>query len=580
MLPRTNPSTAPFGENSSAEKVDQSLFYERVNLRDEKFGVELRLERKLANITDEDVARDMANSRVGEEPFRIAVLQHSMVSRLVEASRQRAAGRTPSPPPRLFVQPQPRRAVDDGAGTASAAPRQQIDNPIDVAMMVLKTLSGERAASCPYRALHRPPSRSLSPTHAHAHCPFRRACPLAVTKNIDFAQLLCKKALNHLYTKAKAKCGNAFTKTMVKILKPLLFATQAETMKELRPLAVKSLIRMRMGERRAALADDERASRPLRSLTHARVPALSLSLSLWPLSPAQRTGPRSCRMTSAPARARPCSTAPRTCGGSRGARPRPPRSRRCAAPATIRRARGERASARRGRAPRCPADPTLCYRMLTPNILPALPPLRRTSAAAISRDMLVALHNRSSAHDDHDDHDDRDSSGCSDAYDANSAEDESASSEQDDDEEEDSDDGADSDEYGAPARMIGRGGGGGGAGRGRRTRRAPSASGGGAQFRVVFDAVPDPACGSCDASFATTELLKAHVAKAHGGKKNLCGECGQCFGESGHLRQHIRTQHEQRLDYQCPTCQKRFGQSGHLHRHIRSMHTDQKKRKR
>ena len=278
MLPRTNPSTAPFGENSSAEKVDQSLFYERVNLRDEKFGVELRLERKLANITDEDVARDMANSRVGEEPFRIAVLQHSMVSRLVEASRQRAAGRTPSPPPRLFVQPQPRRAVDDGAGTASAAPRQQIDNPIDVAMMVLKTLSGERAASCPYRALHRPPSRSLSPTHAHIHCPFRRACPLAVTKNIDFAQLLCKKALNHLYTKAKAKCGNAFTKTMVKILKPLLFATQAETMKELRPLAVKSLIRMRMGERRAALADGERASRPLRSLTHARVPALFLSL--------------------------------------------------------------------------------------------------------------------------------------------------------------------------------------------------------------------------------------------------------------------------------------------------------------
>jgi hypothetical protein len=73
-----------------------------------------------------------------------------------------------------------------------------------------------------------------------------------VTKNIDFAQLLCKKALHHLYTKAKAKCGNAFTKTMVKILKPLLFATQAATMKELRPLAVKSLIRMRMGERRAA----------------------------------------------------------------------------------------------------------------------------------------------------------------------------------------------------------------------------------------------------------------------------------------------------------------------------------------
>jgi hypothetical protein len=74
-----------------------------------------------------------------------------------------------------------------------------------------------------------------------------------VTKNIDFAQLLCKKALHHLYTKAKAKCGeNAFTKTMVKILKPLLFATQAATMKEPRPLAVKSLIRMRMGERRAA----------------------------------------------------------------------------------------------------------------------------------------------------------------------------------------------------------------------------------------------------------------------------------------------------------------------------------------
>jgi hypothetical protein len=77
-----------------------------------------------------------------------------------------------------------------------------------------------------------------------------------------------------------------------------------------------------------------------------------------------------------------------------------------------------------------------------------LPPPRRTSAAAISRNMLVELHNRSRAHDDHDDHDDRDSSGCSDAYDANSAEDGSASSEQDDDEEEDSDGGADSDEFG------------------------------------------------------------------------------------------------------------------------------------
>jgi hypothetical protein len=177
MLPRTNPSTAPFGESSSAEMVDQALFYERVNLRDEKFGVEQRLERKLANITDEDVARDMANSRVGEEPFRIAVLQHSMVCRLVEASRERAAGRKPSPLPRRFVQPQPRRADDDGAGGASAAPRQPIDNPIDVAMMVLKTLSGERAASCPDRALHRPPSRLLSHTDAHIDCPLLRGAP-------------------------------------------------------------------------------------------------------------------------------------------------------------------------------------------------------------------------------------------------------------------------------------------------------------------------------------------------------------------------------------------------------------------
>jgi hypothetical protein len=173
MLPRTNPSTAPFGESSSAEMVDQALFYERVNLRDEKFGVEQRLERKLANITDEDVARDMANSRVGEEPFRIAVLQHSMVCRLVEASRERAAGRKPSPLPRRFVQPQPRRADDDGAGGASAAPRQPIDNPIDVAMMVLKTLSGELP-----RPRSAPPSFSLALTHRRPYRlppPARRA---------------------------------------------------------------------------------------------------------------------------------------------------------------------------------------------------------------------------------------------------------------------------------------------------------------------------------------------------------------------------------------------------------------------
>ena len=119
------------------------------------------------------VGLERISSRVGEEPFRIAVLQHSMVCRPVEASRQRAAGRKPSPPPRRFVQPQPRRADDDGAGGASAAPRQPIDNPIDVAMMVLKTLSGELP-----RPRSAPPSFSLALTHRRPYRlppPARRA---------------------------------------------------------------------------------------------------------------------------------------------------------------------------------------------------------------------------------------------------------------------------------------------------------------------------------------------------------------------------------------------------------------------
>ena len=49
-------------------------------------------------------------------------------------------------------------------------------------------------------------------------------------------------------------------------------------------------------------------------------------------------------------------------------------------------------------------------------------------------------------------------------------------------------------------------------------------------------------------------------------------DCGKCFGISTQLTRHIRTVHEGRKDYVCPTCSKAFASTKSMNEHIDRNH--------
>ena len=99
-------------------------------------------------------------------------------------------------------------------------------------------------------------------------------------------------------------------------------------------------------------------------------------------------------------------------------------------------------------------------------------------------------------------------------------------------------------------------------------------------IKSVHDGKIEYKCDRCDKTFGKTSKLKYHVKTVHEGiKEHKCELCGKCFGLLCHLKTHIKTIHEKQKDYKCQTCGKAYSRLEHLKIHIRSVHEKKKDHK-
>ena len=57
------------------------------------------------------------------------------------------------------------------------------------------------------------------------------------------------------------------------------------------------------------------------------------------------------------------------------------------------------------------------------------------------------------------------------------------------------------------------------------------------------------------------------------GKRFSCAHCEKTYTTEGHLKSHIRADHEKRLDFECPNCDKKFGSRIKLQNHVYYSHS-------
>ena len=79
------------------------------------------------------------------------------------------------------------------------------------------------------------------------------------------------------------------------------------------------------------------------------------------------------------------------------------------------------------------------------------------------------------------------------------------------------------------------------------------------------------ACDSCDKSFYTKPLLKAHLTIHSNEKLFSCNNCGKSFNRRRHLDQHTKVHSEERI-YSCSVCSKSYKFPSSLQKHIRGHH--------
>ncbi|XP_071976149.1 transcription factor E4F1 isoform X2 [Engystomops pustulosus] len=91
-----------------------------------------------------------------------------------------------------------------------------------------------------------------------------------------------------------------------------------------------------------------------------------------------------------------------------------------------------------------------------------------------------------------------------------------------------------------------------------------------AMVKMIMDEKGRFVCQTCEKTFKSCTILKAHMLTHSTQKAFQCTMCGDSFRTKGSLIRHIR-RHTDERPYSCSKCGKSFRESGALSRHMRSL---------
>ena len=94
-------------------------------------------------------------------------------------------------------------------------------------------------------------------------------------------------------------------------------------------------------------------------------------------------------------------------------------------------------------------------------------------------------------------------------------------------------------------------------------------------IRIVHQGLKPFKCPYCEKGFSVVTSLKNHVANIHEGRKDhICEVCSKAFSEKGSLKRHMNSVHHD-IRYTCPKCgpgHKGFSDRRYLGKHLRDVH--------
>jgi len=94
-------------------------------------------------------------------------------------------------------------------------------------------------------------------------------------------------------------------------------------------------------------------------------------------------------------------------------------------------------------------------------------------------------------------------------------------------------------------------------------------------IRIVHQGLKPFKCPYCEKGFSVVTSLKNHVANIHEGRKDhICEVCSKAFSEKGSLKRHMNSVHHD-VRYACPKCgpgHKGFSDRRYLGKHLRDVH--------
>ena len=84
---------------------------------------------------------------------------------------------------------------------------------------------------------------------------------------------------------------------------------------------------------------------------------------------------------------------------------------------------------------------------------------------------------------------------------------------------------------------------------------------------VIHDKVKPWICTECPAVYKKEKLLYHHTRNMHSNMEYKCPHCDKVFNQSGNLKIHITTIHENNRPFPCSFCDQPFKTKSHLWQH-------------
>ena len=84
---------------------------------------------------------------------------------------------------------------------------------------------------------------------------------------------------------------------------------------------------------------------------------------------------------------------------------------------------------------------------------------------------------------------------------------------------------------------------------------------------VIHDKVKPWICTECPAVYKKEKLLYHHTRNMHSNMEYKCPHCDKVFNQSGNLKIHISTIHENTRPFSCSFCDQPFKTKSHVWQH-------------